>query len=178
MWTGAVPADVGVTLRSETTMVCVCHMIARSAAGASPPISNDQLESVLLPVGAEVGHEKKRSSSAETEWYVYDGSVLTAAEFWGCACFALTLTRPHPDDRAVLDRLAEIGVAAGVRWDAGQLGAATATAIEAGMDDAITDLLRAASFPRAPHDQYPSREDFDSDYLSRALGTLESVSAF
>ena len=65
-------------------------------------------------------------------------------DFWRLASFALSLTVPVPDERGILERLAEIGVVPGGRWAQSALHRDVVRAIEEGMDEAITELMRAA----------------------------------
>ena len=166
-WTGAVPADVGVALHSETTVVGVGQAASKSSVRPGDSVRGSRLEPAPHLPGTEPPHARSGAERPGVDWYVCSDRLLTSSEFWECACFALTLVATHPDDRAIYERIAEIGVAAGERWRT--LGSAQADAIEAGMDDALTDLLRAADLFLTQSGTCQSRAELDGDYLSRAL---------
>jgi hypothetical protein len=101
--------------------------------------------------------------------------VETTDEFWACANFALGLTTPNPQDESVLERIAEIGVNAGGHWDASMFRDEVAEAIRAGMDDALSDLMEAAS-QWVDHDpRHRCRAAMDSDCFGRAVRSLQRI---
>jgi hypothetical protein len=106
-------------------------------------------------------------------WWPCPPETLTSMYFWPLASFALSLTIPAPDDRGVLDRLAEIGIVPGGRWDASAFQPDVVRAIEEGMDEALTELMRAADGSCDPTPP-GSRDDADQDYFGRALAALRS----
>jgi hypothetical protein len=101
---------------------------------------------------------------------------VTSDAFWSCATFALMLVEPHPEDAIITDRIAQIGLVAGQPWDPASLGAEMTEAIGIGMDDALSELMRAAARPIDPNFLRLSRADTDRDYFSRALGALKPLS--
>ena len=103
-------------------------------------------------------------------WWPVDSGTLTGMGFCSAATFALTM--PSADDREILDRLAEIGVAPDVRWDEGDLPPEVLAAIDDGMDEALTELMRAVS-PTGDHTPTTrSRSNTGRDYVARALAAL------
>ena len=97
-------------------------------------------------------------------------------EFWSFANFALTLVTLNSEDRTVLERIAEIGVAAGSPWSAAAFSDEIAEAIRAGMEDALNDLLEAAGEQRASRSAPSDRDTMDRDYFERALQTVSRSS--
>ena len=108
-----------------------------------------------------------------------EASVSRLAHFLSglsCANFALTLITPNPQDEPVLERITEIGVGAGRRWDASMFSDEVGEAIRAGVDDALSDLMEAAV---TGVDREPSpvrRGEMDRDYFGRAVRALHRVS--
>jgi len=108
-------------------------------------------------------------------WWPCPPGPLTTMDFWPLASFALSVTTPAPADRGILERLTEIGVVPGRRWDASTMHPDVVQAIEDGMDEALTDLMRAADELR--HTTTPrSRHHADWDYFGHALASLRSNS--
>lgn len=106
-------------------------------------------------------------------WWPCPPEPLVSMDFWRLASFALSLTVPAPDDRGILERLAEIGVVPGGRWDPSALHRDVSRAIEEGMDEAITELMRAADGSQDATTP-GSRYDNDSDYFGRAIAAVRS----
>ena len=92
-------------------------------------------------------------------WWPTDDHTLTSIDFWPTATFALSLVTPQDEDRGILAQLAGIGVVRGERWDAMRLGADTVAAVEEGMDEAVSELMRASLGPAPPTGR--TRADFD-----------------
>ena len=93
-------------------------------------------------------------------------------EFWSCANFALTLITPNLQDESFLDRIAEVGVDAGRRWDASMFSDEVAVAIRAGMDGALSDLMEGAGDPVHSESHHVRRTEIDRDYFGRAVRAL------
>jgi hypothetical protein len=129
---------------------------------------------VLEPVSVHLGRAAPRPALPMTWWPWHDGREVTD-EFWPCVNFALSLTAPNPEDRSILERVAEIGVVRGRPWDSSVLPDEILAAIQEGMDDALNDLLDAASEPGAYGLRDVRREDMDRDYFRRALGALRPL---
>ena len=117
---------------------------------------------------------RRPPTAPDIAWWLIDADTLTSMAFWPAAAFALSHTTTSGQDRGVLDRLAEIGVAPGVRWEERYLPDAVVAAIGDGMNDALTGLMRAADAGRgAPIRRL--RRDTDCDYFGRALAVLGTV---
>jgi hypothetical protein len=131
-------------------------------------------EIVLEPVSLHLGRRAPQRAPA-INWSVCGNDVETTDEFWSCANFALTLTTPNPQDGRVLERITEIGISAGRRWDASMFPDEVANAIRAGVDDALSDLMEAASQWADPEPSHLCRAAMDSDYFGRAVRALHRI---
>mgnify|MGYP001812588836 CR=1 FL=1 len=138
-------------------------------ARPSVPVVFDDV--TLEPVSAQRGRPAPAQAPAIAWWPWQEDTEITN-EFWSCANFALTLATEHPDDRDVLERIATIGVAPGQSWDPTLLPDGTVDAIEAGMDDALSDLFDAAGAPPTARPARCGRDAMDRDYFGRALDAL------
>jgi hypothetical protein len=133
-----------------------------------------QPEIVLVPVSLYRGRRAPRPPPA-VNWWMCGNDIETTDEFWSCANFALTLITPNPQDETILERIAEIGVDAGHHWDASIFPDEIAEAIQAGVDDALSDLMEAAS-QWVDHDpRHRHRAAMDGDYFGRAVRSLHRI---
>jgi hypothetical protein len=166
-----VPADIAGVVRGESRCVALLTETRWRDPFKLPGVEPVRPEIVLEPVSRHFGRAAPPPASAVTWWPWHDGVEVTD-EFWLYANFALSLTTPNPEDRPVLDRIAEIGVVPGAPWDASWYSDEILAAVRAGMDDALSDLLEAAAEPAAGYSGYFRREDLDRDYFRRAIGAL------
>lgn len=171
-WEGRLPDDVDGVVRGESPFVC-SSTTTHSPDPVDVALVIDGLNATVLePLSRHVGRPAPRGAPP-IGWWPWTDGIEATEQFWSCASFALALTTPHPRDRLLLERIAEIGVVAGRPWDPRPLSAEIVDAIDVGVDDAVTDLLRAAAQPLDPTLLHRSRNDTDSDYFTRALAAMD-----
>ena len=107
------------------------------------------------------------------EWWPVDWDVTSDNRFWWAGNFALRLTTPNEQDRSMYERIGKIGIGDGRQWEASQFDDPVLEAIGEGMDDAITELMRASATVADARLLTRSRADTDRDYFGRALGALQ-----
>jgi hypothetical protein len=167
-WTGGAPADVDRVIRGESAFVRIDVLTETDGPANLDHVRMTEQKLAIAPASPRSG--ARPATPAAISWWPYGEHALTGLEFWSVANFALSLTTPHDQDRMLLERLATIGVSPGRRWDPGSFTLEVVEAIGEGMNDALTDLMRATSGP----DPRPrrSREATDLDYFHRAVGAL------
>jgi hypothetical protein len=106
-----------------------------------------------------------------TEWHPYRTNVLSSLAFWRLVNFVLTLVSEDCLCRVSLERAAAIGIRPGSAWDGRLLSPGIIESIGAGMDDALSELLRSAG--SRPDDRDPDgAEPVRFEHLERALAAL------
>jgi hypothetical protein len=166
-----VPSGIGGVVQAESRFVVLLTENRWRDPFKAPGAEPVRADIVLEPVSAHLGCAAPLSEPAINWWPWHDG-LETTDEFWSCANLALSLTTPNNDDRRVLDRIADIGVVPGKPWDASAYPNEILEAIRDGMDDALSDLLEAASEPSAVNPGNVRRAEMDRDYFRRAVGAL------
>ena len=166
-----VPDEIEGVVRGESAFLALCTTVGWGNEDVCPIVTEGLPDVTLEPASVHLGRPAPPPAPANSWWPWKDG-IEGTDDFWSCANFALSLTTPHPDDEEVLARLASIGVAPGRPWDPSLLPNGANEAIEAGMDDALNDLLEAALDPAAARVGPCSREAMDRDYFARALSAL------
>jgi hypothetical protein len=169
-WMGEIPTVIHRVARGESDFVRAEIWFRTHDVGGPAPVGNIQREPQLVPLSAHLGVAAP-AAAPPLDWWPVHGDVHSTHEFWSVAAYALTLTTPHRQDQAILERIAEIGLVAGRRWDPARFDEPVLAAIEEGIDDAITQLMRASSAFDSD-ELHRSRADTDRDYLGRALGAL------
>lgn len=138
-----VPDEVEGIIRGESGFVAFLTETRWRDPDALPDAQPIQPEVVLEPVSTHLHRPVPQPAPALHSWPPCEG-FETTDDFWRCVNFVLTLIRPNPQDESILDRMDEIGVGAGRRWDASMFSDEVAEAIRAGVDDALSDLMGAA----------------------------------
>jgi hypothetical protein len=169
-----VPPDIDGIVRGESEFAALLTETRWRDPYTLPNLEPTQPDIVLEPASLHRGRRPPQLAPA-VNWSVCGDDVETTDEFWSCANFALTLTTPNPQDGRVLERIAEIGVSAGRRWDASTFPTQVAEAIRAGMDDALSDLMEAATHWTNHHPNHLHRTAMDSNYFARAIGALHRI---
>ena len=170
-WVGEVPRGVDQVVRGESSFVETAIEVRMREPGDLAQIRSIQQEFVLAPLSSLEGLAPP-PAAPPVEWWPVHADVRSTDEFWSVANFALGLTAPHPQDRAMLERIAAIGVGPGQPWNANQDDPYASEAIDEGVDDAITDLMRATTGGSTVSDDCLSRAETDRDYFGRALAAL------
>lgn len=106
----------------------------------------------------------------DVSWPAWKEGSEKTPDFFGYACFLLPFTVPHPKDRPMLQRLAEMGVLPGAHWDSDSKGPGFRKAIQEGIDDAREELSRAALKTPWSNRLFSNRQTLGDDYLNRCLG--------
>ena len=174
-WVGKVPAHVERVVRGDSAFLCSEFCVRVLDPGDLVRVRDRRREYSLEPLSAHVGGPPP-APARPLHWWPYHSEAEIGAEYWSLANFALSLTVPHPQDREILDRVARIGIVAGQPWDASSFSPDVAEAISDGMDDALSELMRAAAGAVDPARLHRSRVETDRDYFNRALGSLRSGS--
>ena len=167
-WTADAAAYVDRVVRGESAFVRIDVLTETDDLGDLDRVR--MIEQKLAIAPSSPRSSARPATAAAISWWPYGEHALTGLEFWSVANFALSLMTPDDQDRMLLERVATIGVSPGRRWDPASFPPEVVEAIDEGMNDALTDLMRAASGPDRPARR--SRETTDLDYFHRAVGAL------
>ena len=175
-WTGGVPTGVDRVAGAESPFVQTEIGVRTLEPCELCDVKNIQHDLVLAPL-SELGGVAAPVAAPPVEWWPVHRGVSSSNGFWSVANFALSLTTPNEQDRSMYERIAEIGVGAGRRWEASRFDDRVLEAIGEGIDDAITELMRASATVADDREFHRSRADTDRDYFGRAIGALQRGSA-
>lgn len=170
-WVGDVPRGVDRVARGESFFVETELVVRTREPESGPQVGNVLKEVAVTPLSALMAGAPP-PAAPRVGWWPIHGEVRTDDEFWSAANFALSLTTPHESDRAILERIGRIGIGPARRWDGTQFDDHVREAISEGMDDAITELMRASAGAGSVAGTQRSRTETDRDYFARALAAL------
>jgi hypothetical protein len=173
-WQGDLPAGVKRVIRGDSEFLGSLTRTQLSDTADMANVKRIQQEYKLEPLSSYLGKPAPKPAPDVT-WLPWKEGLETTHEFWTYANFVMALTTPNPQDKPVLNRIAEIGIVAGQTWAAKSFSTDVADAITAGMKDALDALKKGSQHISDPSLFFRSRKDTDKDYFDRALGTVVGI---
>jgi hypothetical protein len=173
-WQGDLPDGVKRVVRGDSEFLGSLTRAQLIDASDLANVKSIQKEYRLEPLSSFLG-QTTPTAAPDIKWLAWKEGLETTEEFWTYANFVMALTTPNPQDKPVLDKIAEIGVAAGQTWDATSFSKEVADAIGDGMKEALADMKKASEGDVDPSLFFRSRKDTDKDYFDRALGVMMGI---
>jgi hypothetical protein len=173
-WDGATPAGIDGVLRSETRIAGTLTRTALFGADDLPSVRKIQAGYVIRPLSEFAAHRPPAAAAALAFPPWHEKRALSAG-FIGYLNFLLGLVAPHPSEADLYERFAEIGIAAGRPWDPDVVPADTLAAIEAGVQDGLSDIAEKAAHTTSSLGLFGSRDDLGQDYLTRAVAAQMGI---
>ncbi len=173
-WKGDLPDGVKRVVRGDSDFLGTLSRVQVIDSADMGKAKSIQHEYKLEPLSSFLGTSAP-APGPDIKWPAWKDGLETTDEFWTYANFVMSLTTPNPQDKPVLDKIAQIGVVAGQPWDASSFDKKTADAIAAGMKDSVDALKSAAATVVDATGFFRSRKDTDKDYFKRALGVKMGI---
>jgi hypothetical protein len=173
-WTGKTPEGITMVLELPTELGLT--------AARTQLFGPDDLENVLKvqagykaePLSQYLGEAPPPPASA-VEWPPYDEAKAEGIGFFEYLNFLLQFAPELPEDHAIRERLAKIGVAPGQPFDTNALSPEIQAALQAGID-AANDLITLEIGALANADElFGSRDFLKGRYLDRAVGARYGI---
>lgn len=170
-WVGEIPGEVVHVVRGESSFlrVTISTELHSDEQRRSAEIRH---EGCGLRALSEYSAHDAPESPQQIHWLPWTADVAVTNHFWSGASFAMSLVEFQPEEEGIINRIGEIGVVPGEPWDPAWFSSEMLEAINAGIDDALADLLRASRGLLHLERLGRSRQDYDSDYFGRALSAL------
>lgn len=173
-WEGELPDGVKRIVRGDTDFLGTLTRTQLFDRDDLPNVERIQGEYRLQPLSAYLGEPAPPAVPA-IDWKPWNEGDETTEEFWSFVNFLLPLTTPHPEDKAVQDRAAMIGLVAGQTWDPSMLGEGVPDAIAAGMKDALAEINTAAAKVTSGGPLFRTREEMNKNDMNRTLGVVVGI---
>jgi len=173
-WLGNTPAGIKRVVRGDSDFLGTLTRTQLKAPEDLANVKKIQNEYKLQPLSALLG-KPAPPARPKIDWMPWEDGAENTEAFWNYANFLLQFTTPNPQDAPWQDRAAEIGIAAGQKWDPNALDADIRQAISAGMKDALADLDAAGANITDPSLYFRTRKDLDQDYFNRAVGVRVGI---
>jgi hypothetical protein len=173
-WTGETPAGITQVLAFPTELGLT---VARTQL-----FGPDDLENVLKvqagykaePLSQYLGEPSPPAAPA-VAWPPYDEAKAEGLGFFAYLNFLLQFAPTLPEDQALRERLATIGVAPGQPFDTEALSPAIQEALQAGIDAANTMINLEIEALTNANELFGSRDFLKGRYLDRAVGARYGI---
>ncbi len=169
-WKGKLPKGVKRVVQGDSEFLGTLTRTQLIEPKDLPNVKKIQKEYKLQPLSAYLGKSAPAAAPA-IDWKPWKEGLETTDEFWAYVNFLLPFTTPNPQDKPVLDRMAQIGLGANATKPSAEIQAA----MQQGMQDALAELKKGSTHITDPSLFFRSRKDLDKDYFNRALGVLVGI---
>jgi hypothetical protein len=170
-WKGELPKGVKRIIRGESDFLGTLTRTQLIDPKDLPNVEKIQKEYKLQSLSSYLGKPAPKTAPA-IQWKPWKDEVKSTPAFWEYVNFIMSFTTPNPADKVILDKLASIGIGAGMPWDPASQDKAYSTAMQAGMEAALADLKKQSEHITDPSLFFRSRKDTKGDYNDRALGVF------
>ena len=174
-WKGELPKGVKRVIRGESDILGT--LTRTQVVGGTqdmPRVKKIQKSYELQPLSAFTGTEAPDPAPA-IDWPEWTEGDETTEKYFGYVNFILGFTTPNAADKEMYDKMAEIGVKAGVSWDQSKLKPEALEAIRNGISDARAEFKRRGEAPYDPADFFNTRKKIGTDYINRAMGVYLGI---
>ena len=167
-WQGQLPDGLAGVLRADTHQVGILGRTYLAGPDDVDQLSAIQQQYLLRPLSRFLGQEPPQPAP-EPAWPVWREEALSSAEFFTLLDFLLQFFPVLPQEAALRQRLADLGVGTG-DFEPGSLPREITEAIELGIADARKQLADGESTARDSTGWFGTRAQHGADYLTRAVG--------
>jgi hypothetical protein len=168
-WDGKVPKGITKVFRSEGDFIGTL-----TRTGTNGPVEELQKQYKLIPLH-EFAKTPAPAPAPKINWIPWDEKRALSADFISYLNFLLQFTKPHPSEKALLERFAKIGIGAGKPFDLSSLDRTTRDAIEAGVQEGLKELQEATAKNTSSAGLFGTREFLKNNYLKRAVGVMIGI---
>lgn len=172
-WHGKVPAGIRRVIRSESLFAGTL-----TRTGASGPEDIAQVQAIqagyrLMPLHRYL-HQPAPQPAPEIRWLPFVPGDEKTPEAFKYVNFMLPYIVPDARDKAMLEKMATLGIAAGKPWDTTMFTPATNAALQEGIADAMKKLAAQVKQAKSAG-LFNTREHIQTDYLDRMLGVYVGI---
>lgn len=174
-WKGELPSGIKRVIQGESELLgTLTRTQVLGGAADLPRVQEIQQSYKLQPLSAFAGTEAPAAAPV-VNWPVWKEGDETKEAYWGYVSFLLPFTTPNPDDKAMYEKLAAIGVERGKPWQGDVLDPAVSEAIQQGLEEARAEMARLSEGGIDAAKFFGTRERVGTDYLNRALGVYMGI---
>lgn len=172
-WQGKVPAGIKRVIRSETLFAGTLSRVGASGPEDLPQVKAVQAGFKLMPLHSYL-QQPAPEAAPPVKWIPYVTGEEKTPEAFKYVNQMLAYTVPDARDKAVLEGMAKLGIAAGKPWDTATLSAASREAMQAGINDALKAMTAHMKNVKSGN-LFNTREKMQTNYMDRMLGVYVGI---
>jgi hypothetical protein len=174
-WKGETPKGIKRVVRGESDILGTLTRTQLIGGEEDlPRVKEIQQSYKLQPLSAFLG-QPAPVSATPIQWPEWKEGDETHEDYWKYVALMLPFTTPHPDDRAMYEKLASLGLKSGQPWDASKLDPKVREAMQQGIDDAIAEMKKRSEGGIDAGKFFGTRDQVGTEYMSRALGVYMGI---
>jgi hypothetical protein len=174
-WKGETPKGIKRAIRGESEILGTLTRTQVIGGESDLPRAKVIQQGYKLQPLSTFQGTKPPAHAPEITWPEWKEGDETGEAYWGYVHLLLPLTTPHPDDNAMYDKLASIGLKAGAAWEPEKFDPAIRKAIQQGLEDARAEMKKLSeSIPDAGK-LFGPRSKMGTDYTNRAMGVYMGI---
>jgi hypothetical protein len=171
-WTGETPEGIAAVFHSETDIVGVLGRTELQGPDDLASVAAVQAGYGIQPLSAFAGTPAPATEPMPDFPKPDPDKDMTAASFEYLNFLLQFAEPPHPDEAALRERFAEIGIVPGRPW---QPDPALAPAIDAGVEAAKADFEAVLDKTFTSNGLFGSRDALGDDYMTRAVAAAKGL---
>ena len=172
-WLGTVPAGVKRVIRSESLFAGTLTRTGANGLDDLTQVKAIQAGYQLMPLHRYL-QQPAPAFAPPVKWLPFVQGDEKPPEAFKYVNLMLAYTLPDARDKTVLAAMAKLGIAAGKPWDTATLSAATRSAMQEGIHDALETMTAKMKNVRSSA-LFNTRENLQTDYIDRMIGVYVGI---
>jgi len=174
-WKGEVPKGITRVIRGESDFLgSLTRTQILGGKNDMARVKEIQKSYKLQPLSSFTG-SKTPAAAPAINWPKWTEGDEATIKYFDYVNFMLALITPHPDDKAMYEKMATIGLKAGAALDTAQLDPELLKSLNDGIADARAEFTRRSETKYDPADFFNRRKLLGTDYINRALGVYLGI---
>ena len=174
-WSGDTPDGIMRVVRGESDLLGTLTRTQVIGGEADlPRVKEIQQSYRLQPLSSFLGTPAPPSAPA-VQWPVWTEGDETRETYWGYVAFLLPFIRQHPDDAAMYETLARLGLVAGSPWQPETLDPAMRASLQQGIDAARSEMKTRSEAGVDAAKFFGTRQTVGTNYIDRAMGVYMGI---
>jgi hypothetical protein len=108
-------------------------------------------------------------------WPKWSEGDETEEAYWSYVSFLLPFVTPNPEDQALYEALAKLGIESGSTWDPETMDPAVREAMQSGLEDGRAQMKKLSEGGIDAAKFFGTRERVGTNYMDRALGVYMGI---
>lgn len=174
-WKGPLPNGVARVIQGETNFLGT--LTRTQIIGGQEDlqkVKKIQESYKLEPLSSFAGTPAPNPAPAIT-WPKWSEGDETKEVYWTYVSFLLPFVTPNPDDQAMHEALAKLGIQSGSTWDPAALEPAVREAMQQGLEDGRAEMKKLSEGGIDAAKFFGTRKRVGTNYMDRALGVYMGI---